>query len=79
MQRRERLEKALHEIRKEEFVQTLSPNHIVGFTVPVYKNKQVIASLSIFLPESRFTQTHKAKIRRTAKEIKERLEKETDL
>lgn len=80
VQTREALEKALQKIRKEEFVQTLNAKHIVGFAIPIYKNKQVISSLSVFLPESRFSTTHKEKIfklmHRTAKKITERLNKE---
>lgn len=76
-QSRETLEKALQKIAKEEFVQTLNAKHIVGFAIPVYKNKQVISSLSLFLPESRFTPAHRINIiklmRRTANKIKERL------
>jgi len=82
VQTKEALEKALQQIRQEEFVQTLSAKHIVGFAVPVYKNKQVIAGLSVFLPESRFTSAHEEKIakliHRTVKKIKERLEKEVE-
>ncbi|MBC7827626.1 MAG: IclR family transcriptional regulator [Chitinophagaceae bacterium] len=73
------LDKALKNIRQEEFVQTLSVHHTVGFAVPVYKNKQVIAGLSVFVPESRYTESHKEKIsrsiRRASKKITERLEK----
>lgn len=73
------LDKALLKIREEEFVQTLSVHHTVGFAVPVYKNKQVVAGLSVFVPESRYTESHKEKIsksiRRTAKKITERLQK----
>lgn len=71
VQTKEALEKALQQIKQAEFVQTLSAKHIVGFAVPVYKNKQVIAGLSVFLPESRFTPAHEEKIskfiRRTVK------------
>ncbi|MHA4845048.1 IclR family transcriptional regulator [Flavitalea antarctica] len=77
VQTRESLEQALKKIREEEFVQTLSTKHIVGFAVPVYKGKEIIAGLSVFLPESRFTPAHKDKIarliKRTAKKIKEKL------
>ncbi len=79
-QTREAFEKALQKIRKEEFVQTLNAKHIVGFAVPIYKNKQVICSLGVFLPESRVTPALKANISklmiRTANTIKERLNKE---
>ena len=80
VQTREALEEALQTIRKEEFVQTLNAKHIVGYAVPVYKNKHVICSLSVFLPQSRCTPAHEDKIsklmRRAAKKIKERLEQE---
>lgn len=80
VQTRESLEKALQKIRKEEFVQTLNAKHIVGFAIPIYKNKQVISGLSVFLPESRFSTAHKEKIFKlmqgTAKKITERLNKE---
>ncbi|MBC8033735.1 MAG: helix-turn-helix domain-containing protein [Chitinophagaceae bacterium] len=61
-QTREGLEKALQKIRKDGLVQTLSPTHIIGFAIPIYKNKQVLASLSVFLPESRASTTYKANI-----------------
>lgn len=80
VQTREALEKALQKIRKEEFVQTLNAKHIAGFAIPVYKNKQIIASLGVFLPESRVTPTLKNNIvklmQRTANKIKERLNKD---
>ncbi len=80
VQTRETLEKALVKIRKEEIVQTLNTHHIVGFAIPVYKNKQVIASLSVFLPESRVTPSNKDNIfksmRRIANKIQERLNKD---
>jgi len=80
VQTREALEKTLAKIRKEEFVQTSNPHHIAGFAIPIYKNKQVIASLSVFLPESRVTPANKANttkaMQRTANKIKERLNKE---
>jgi DNA-binding IclR family transcriptional regulator len=79
MQTREALEKALQKIKKEEFVQTLNSQHIVGFAVPVYKEKEVIASLSVYLPESRATPAYRANITkllvRAAGKIKERLNK----
>jgi DNA-binding IclR family transcriptional regulator len=83
VQTRETLEKALQKIRKEEFVQTLSNTHIVGFAVPIYKDKQVISSLGVFMPESRVTPAIKANIiklmNRTANKIKERLNKDKSL
>jgi IclR family KDG regulon transcriptional repressor len=67
------LENKLSIIRKEEFVQHVSVYHTVGFAVPIYKDKTVVAALSIFVPESRYTESHKGKIakliRKTAKQI----------
>ncbi len=80
-QTREGLEKALQKIRKEELAQTLNDKHIAGFAVPIYKNKQVISSLSVFLPESRVTPAYRDNIiklmQRTANKIKDRLNKGT--
>ena len=67
------LENELKKIRKEEFVQLVSVYHTVGFAVPIYKDKLVIAALSIFVPESRYTDSHKEKIykliRKASKQI----------
>ncbi|MDZ4810916.1 MAG: IclR family transcriptional regulator [Bacteroidota bacterium] len=74
----EGLKSQLQIITKNEFVQTLSIYHTVGFAVPVYKNSQVVAALSVFVPQSRYTDSHKEKIykliRSAAKKIRERLE-----
>jgi IclR family KDG regulon transcriptional repressor len=76
-QTRTGLEAELNKIRKVEFVQLVSVYHTVGFAVPIYKDKVVIAALSIFVPESRYTESHKGKIarliRKAAKQITERL------
>jgi DNA-binding IclR family transcriptional regulator len=59
------------EFRNNEFVQVSSVHQTVGFAVPVYQNKQVIASLGVFISEGRYTESHKGKlfrlILRTAK------------
>jgi DNA-binding IclR family transcriptional regulator len=71
------LENELRKIAKEEFVQLVSIYHTVGFSVPVYQDKKVIAALSVFVPESRYTESHKGKIakliRKAAKQITSRL------
>lgn len=56
------LENALKKIREAEFVQLVSIHHTVGFAVPVFKNGIVIAALSIFVPQSRYTDAHKERI-----------------
>ncbi len=69
----------LQKIRTEEFVKIRSATHTVGFAVPIYKNKIVVAALSIFVPESRYTEKDKDKlykaIRATADKIRKRLER----
>lgn len=71
------LESELSKIAKEEFAQLVSIYHTVGFSVPIYKDKKVIAALSVFVPESRYTESHKGKIakliRKAAKQITGRL------
>ncbi len=80
VQNHEDLMNTLAKIRKDQMIQTLSSKHIVGFAVPMFRNKQVIASISIFLPERRLTPPHKSKItpaiKRAEKKIEARLEKE---
>ena len=75
---REGLEKELQRIRESEFVQVTSIHHTVGVAVPVYKNKAVIAGLSVFIPESRYTEANLTKIerliRKTAKKITEAMD-----
>ncbi|GAA4302421.1 IclR family transcriptional regulator [Compostibacter hankyongensis] len=74
------LYRALQKIRDEKMSHTLSKKHVVGVAVPIYLHKQVIASLSIFLPESRFIASHQEKIsrliRQAARKISGRLEQE---
>jgi len=67
-QTRAGLEKELAKIRKEEFVQIVSIHHTVGFAVPVYQHEKVIASLSVFVPLSRYTDKHREKISRLIKQ-----------
>lgn len=80
VQTREDLERVLAEIRKEELAMTLPNRHIVGLAVPIHKNEAVIASLSIFLPESRATAKRKKELvqalRQAAGKINQRLEEE---
>lgn len=61
-QTREGMEKLNKKIRKDNLAQTVSNKHIVGFAVPVYRKDKVIASLSVFLPESRLNASHKDQI-----------------
>lgn len=60
-------------------MQLVSIHHTVGFAVPVFKNGVALAALSIFVPESRYTDAHKGRIfkliRPAAKKISGQLEK----
>lgn len=74
---KEKLLAALEIIRREEMVITRSLKHIVGIAVPIRKGGQVVASLSVFLPESRYTPNRRqviiSGIQETAEQISRRL------
>jgi DNA-binding IclR family transcriptional regulator len=53
-------------------VQVSPIRHRVGFAVPVYRKKQVIASMGAFKPESRYTESHKGKLFRLIHRTAER-------
>jgi len=59
---KKQLDAAFQKIREDRLVTTLSPSHIVGLAIPIEKNNQVVASLSIFLPESRYNRKGNAKV-----------------
>src|SRR5690606_18070109 len=59
---RKQLDEAFQEIRKDRLETTLSPSHIVGLAVPIEKDGMVVASLSIYLPESRYDRKGNAKV-----------------
>jgi len=59
---KKQLDDAFSKIRKERLAVTLSPSHIVGLAVPIDKNGHTIASLSVFLPESRYNRKGNAKV-----------------
>lgn len=48
--------KEVETIRKNKYATQTAPTHIVGVAVPIYKQDKVIASLSIYLPESRYNE-----------------------
>lgn len=73
---REGLEKELKKIRKEEFVQLTSIHHTVGFAVPVYKDGKVVAGLSVFIPESRYTDANKNKLFKMIKKAADKISEE---
>ncbi|AQG80707.1 IclR family transcriptional regulator [Spirosoma montaniterrae] len=74
----EELRSALAVIRGHELAVTRSASHIIGLAVPVRKGGQVVASLSVFLPEVRCTderqQMIRAALQKTSQQIMARLD-----
>ncbi len=66
------LSEALAKIRREGMVMTYAPTrHIRGFAVPVHAQSQVVAGLSIFLPDYRYTVARQKQIVDSLKEASE--------
>ncbi len=67
----------LTRIRLDELSVTVSKTHIIGLAVPVRKQDQVVASLSVFLPQIRCSATRRKEIiqtlRQAAQQIDQRL------
>jgi IclR family transcriptional regulator, KDG regulon repressor len=66
---KEKLVKALENIKAEELAITNFQNrHVKGFAVPIFAHEQVIASLSVFLPEYRCPEVRQKEIIEAIKE-----------
>ena len=52
----------LNKIRKKQLAVQISKAQIVGLAVPVFKDKKVIASLGIYVPQSRYTSSMQDKV-----------------
>ncbi len=52
----------LTKIRKKQLATQISKAQIVGVAVPVFKNGKVIASLGIYLPETRYTSSFQERV-----------------
>jgi IclR family transcriptional regulator, KDG regulon repressor len=67
----------LQKIKKKQVAEQISIAHIVGIAVPLFKGKKVIASLGVYLPETRYTLSMQEKIltclRKTGDLINEKL------
>ena len=59
---RQALNRALARIRKTELATTKSPEHVVGLAVPVRRGDDVVASVSVYLPEIRFRASRRQEI-----------------
>ena len=74
----EDLEKSLAAIRRQKLARSDSAEHVVGLAVPVWRENQVVASVSVYLPQVRFTAQHRSRIisalRKAGKEITEQLQ-----
>lgn len=47
----------LRKIRKKQLAIQISKAQVIGFAVPIYKDKKIVASLGMYLPQSRCTPT----------------------
>jgi DNA-binding IclR family transcriptional regulator len=56
------LERELAKFREQAFVQITTVHHTVGLAVPVYGHGKVIAGLSVYVPESRYTTSSQNKM-----------------
>lgn len=52
----------LNKIKKKQLAEQISISQIVGLAVPIFKNKEVIASIGIYLPLTRYTTLMQEKI-----------------
>lgn len=52
----------LQKIRKKNLAVQISQAQIVGMAVPLFKNKEIIGSLGIYLPQSRYTQARRERM-----------------
>ena len=73
----EGLASALATIRANELAITLSKTHIIGLAVPVRRHEVTVASLSVFLPQARYSPPREKEIvhalRQAANDISQRL------
>ncbi len=72
------LEAELAKIQADELCITLSPTHITGLAVPIRKQKLVIASLSIFLPEIRCTNDKKMALITALRQASTQIDRQLD-
>lgn len=67
----------LQKIKKKQLALQISIAQIVGLAVPIFKDKKIIASLGVYLPQSRYTPSMQEKVntelRRTGDFINERI------
>jgi IclR family KDG regulon transcriptional repressor len=54
--------------REELSIQTVPKRHVIGLAVPIYKSGNVVASMSIYLPEYRYMAIDKQKLIQSLKD-----------
>lgn len=72
----ETLQDALTKIRQEALAVTYSRTHIVGLAVPIYQQEQVVAALSVFLPEVRYSAERQTTIIQALNEAAQRISRQ---
>ncbi|MBN1346393.1 MAG: IclR family transcriptional regulator [Phycisphaerae bacterium] len=77
------LNDALAAVRRRKLARSDSPEHVVGLAVPVWREDQVVASISVYLPEVRLAPRRRNEIvsalRGAGAEISRRLASKPDL
>jgi IclR family transcriptional regulator, KDG regulon repressor len=68
------LQNVLSQIREHKLAQTHSNNHLVGLAIPIMSNNLVIASLSVFLPDFRCSESRKQEIIEAMQETGKKIE-----
>lgn len=63
----------INKIRAQGYAMQLTKNQIVGIALPLYKHNKVIASLSMYMPASRFNSSDRETIIRLIKRASERI------
>lgn len=65
--------KEMIRIAQQGFVKQVSDAHIVGLAVPIFKDEEIVASLSIFLPEARMNDTKEKAIVKALRQYAEKI------
>ncbi len=77
----EDLQRVLAGIRRQKLARSDSAEHVVGLAVPVWQAGQVVASVSVYLPQVRFTAKDRGQIidalREAGEEITQRLARQS--
>ena len=73
------LDQALAGIRRKKLARSDSAEHVVGLAVPVWRRDQVVASVSVYLPEVRFTSERRDEIVSALREAGQEISGQMDL